>query len=139
MEPSLIARRSLIATSLASAAATLAGCASSKSQPVTAPSGPVKLTILHHVPKDPAAFDKHYWEVHIPLTKAVAGLDRVERSKPMPIAGTPAPYHSMTEYWFDSVEQARAVLGSPEYAKVMADTKNFTTTNAITAIFSRVV
>jgi len=57
----------------------------------------------------------------------------------MTFAGTPAPYHSMTEYWFDSVEQARAVLGSPEYAKVRADTKNFTTTSAITVIVSRVV
>jgi hypothetical protein len=37
------------------------------------------------------------------------------------------------------VEQARAVLGSPEYAKVMADVKNFTTTSAITSVFSRVV
>jgi uncharacterized protein (TIGR02118 family) len=135
----MVARRNLIATSLAGAAATLAGCASGKSQPVAAQSGQVKLTLLHHVPKDPVAFDKHYWEVHIPLTKLVKGLDRVERSKPMPVPNTTAAYHSMTEYWFDSVEQARAVLGSPEYAKVMADTKNFTTTNAITAIFSRVV
>jgi uncharacterized protein (TIGR02118 family) len=134
----MVVRRSLIATGLASAAATLAGCASDKPQPAAAPSGQVKLTILHHVPKDPVAFDKHYWEVHIPLTKAVKGLDRVERSKPMPVAGTPAPYHSMTEYWFDSVEPARAVLGSPEYAKVMADVKNFTSSNAITSIFSRV-
>jgi uncharacterized protein (TIGR02118 family) len=132
----MVARRSLITTSLAGAAVTLAGCASDKSQPFAAQSGQVKLTILHHVPKDPVAFDKYYWGVHIPLTKAVKGLDRVERSKPMPVAGTPAPYHSMTEYWFDSLEQARAVLGSPEYAKVREDGKNFTTT---TYIFSRVV
>jgi uncharacterized protein (TIGR02118 family) len=134
----MVARRSLIATSLAGAAATLTGCVSDKSESAPAQSGKVKLTILHHVPKDPVAFDKHYWGVHIPLTKAVKGLDRVERSKPMPLAGAPAPYHSMTEYWFDSPEQARAVLGSPEYAKVMADTKNFTSANAITSFFSRV-
>src|SRR5512141_237945 len=97
----MVARRSLIATSLAGAAATLAGCASDKSQPVAAQSGQVKLTILHHVPKDPVAFDKHYWGVHIPLTKAVKGLDRVERSKPTLLLGTPAPYYSMTEYYFD--------------------------------------
>lgn len=135
----MVARRRFIGTSLAAAAATVAGCASDKSRPVAAQSGHVKLTLLHHMPKDPVAFDKHYWGVHIPLTKAVKGLDRVERSKPMPVPGASTLYYSMTEYWFDSVEQARAVLSSPEYAKVKADTTNFTTTDAITAIFSRVV
>lgn len=135
----MVARRSLVATSLAGVAATLAGCASDKSQPVGARSGQVKVTLLHHVPKDPVAFDKHYWGVHIPLTKAVKGLDRVERSKPIPAPGTSTAFYSMTEYYFDSVEQARAVLSSPEYAKVKADTNNFTTTDAITVIFSRVI
>lgn len=135
----MVARRSLVATGLAGAAATLGGCASGKSQPLAASSGQVKLTILHHVPKDPAASDKHYAEVHMPLVAAVKGLGRMERSKPMPLSPTaPQPYHRMVEFWFDSQEHFRTVMGSPEWAKVSADSKNFAT-NGITVVVSRLM
>ncbi len=31
----------------------------------------------HKTPKDPAAFDKHYFEVHVPLAKQLPGLEEV--------------------------------------------------------------
>lgn len=134
----MVARRSFVAISLAGAAGTLGGCASGTPQPPAGVSGQVKLTILHHVPKDPAASDKHYVEVHMPLVAAVKGLGRMERSKPMQMNPTaPQPYHRMVEFWFDNQEHFRSVMGSPEWAKVSADAKNFAT-NGITVIISRV-
>lgn len=135
----MVARRGFIAASLAGGAGTLGGCASSPSQPSAATPGQVKLTILHHVPKDPVASDKHYAEVHVHLVAAVPGLGRLERSKPMPLSPTaPQPYHRMVEMWFDSQDHFRTVMASPEWAKVSADSKNFAT-NGITVIISRLM
>ena len=36
----------------------------------------VKLLVLYGHPKDPAAFDKYYQEVHIPLAKRMQGLKK---------------------------------------------------------------
>ncbi len=33
----------------------------------------VKLTVLYGHPTDPAAFDRHYQEVHIPLARTMQG------------------------------------------------------------------
>ncbi|HEY0884960.1 MAG TPA: EthD family reductase [Ramlibacter sp.] len=134
----MVDRRSVIAASLAGAAGTLGGCATGTSQPPASAAGQVKLTILHHVPKDPVASDRHYEQVHMPLVAAVKGLGRMERSKPMPLSPTaPQPYHRMVEFWFDNQEHFRTVMGSPEWAMVSADAKNFAT-NGITVVISRI-
>ena len=39
------------------------------------------LVVLYKTPKDPAAFDKHYSEKHIPLAKKIPGLRRYEISR----------------------------------------------------------
>jgi len=39
-----------------------------------------ELVVLYKMPKDPKAFDKHYFEKHIPIAKKIPGL-RV-RSRP---------------------------------------------------------
>ena len=36
----------------------------------------VRFLVLYNKPEDPAAFDRHYREVHIPLTKNLPGLRR---------------------------------------------------------------
>lgn len=135
----MVTRRSLIATSLVGAAALLDGCATGTSQPSASASGKVKLTILHHTPKDPAAFDKYYEQTHMPLAAAVKGLPPMERSKPMPLRpGAPMPYYQVVEFRFDSPEHFRSVMGSPEWAKVGADVKNFAT-NGITVVASSIL
>ncbi len=135
----MVARRSLIASSLAGAAALLDGCATGTSQPSASSSGKIKLTILHHTPKDPAAFDKYYEQTHLPLAAAVKGLPAMERSKPMPLRpGAPTPYYQMVEFRFDSPDHFRSVMSSPEWAKVGDDVKNFAT-NGITIVASRIL
>ena len=135
----MVTRRNLIASSLVGAAALLDGCATGTSQSSAPASGKVKLTILHHTPKDPAAFDMYYEQTHMPLAAAVKGLPPMERSKPMPLRpGAPMPYHQVVEFRFDSPEHFRSVMNSPEWAKVGADVKNFAT-NGITVVASSIL
>lgn len=135
----MVARRSVVASSLAGAAALLDGCATGQPQSAASASGKIKLTILHHNPKDPAAFDKYYDQTHLPLAAAVKGLPPMERSKPMPLRpGAPMPYYQMVEFRFDSPEHFRSVMTSPEWAKVGDDVKNFAT-GGITVVASRIV
>ena len=36
----------------------------------------VRFLVLYNTPQDPAAFERHYRDVHIPLTKKLPGLRR---------------------------------------------------------------
>jgi uncharacterized protein (TIGR02118 family) len=40
-----------------------------------------RMVVIYKKPKDPAAFDKHYFEVHVPLAKQLPGLRKYEVSK----------------------------------------------------------
>ena len=39
-----------------------------------------KLVVIYKTPKDKAAFDKYYFETHVPLAKKIPGLRRYEVS-----------------------------------------------------------
>jgi uncharacterized protein (TIGR02118 family) len=80
------------------------------------------MVVIYRTPKDPAAFDAHYFDIHIPLAKRLPGLQRYEVSK-RPIAtpaGDPAPYIVATLY-FDSLEALRHAFGTPEGRACAAD------------------
>ena len=84
------------------------------------------LLVLYKTPKDPAAFDRHYAEVHIPLAKKIPGLRsyRVSRG----VVGTPAGpsgIHLTATLTFDSRAAIQAGLGSPEGAAAAGDLANF--------------
>ena len=40
-----------------------------------------KMVVIYKTPKDPAAFERHYFEVHVPLAKQLPGLRSYEASK----------------------------------------------------------
>jgi uncharacterized protein (TIGR02118 family) len=74
----------------------------------------VKLIALYSRPEDPAAFDRHYRDVHTPLAAKMPGLRKLEL---LPVTGSPmgeARYHLVAQMTFDSLEDARAALKSPE-------------------------
>lgn len=52
----------------------------------------VKLTVVYDNPKDPAAFEKHYHSVHMPLAQKIPNVKRVELAKVFPKEdGSPTP------------------------------------------------
>jgi uncharacterized protein (TIGR02118 family) len=91
----------------------------------------VKLIVAYGVPEDPAAFDQHYADTHIPLAEKIPNVERFEAAKVLGTAdGSPAPYHLIAELWFDSAEVLQASLGSPEGQAAAADVGTFATGGA---------
>ena len=85
-----------------------------------------KLLALYHPPTDPAAFDTHYADVHIPLAKQLPGL-RSYTINAGPIvspAGT-SPYYLVAELTFDSLTDLQAAAASAEGQATIADLENF--------------
>ena len=85
-----------------------------------------QLTALYNHPEDPAAFDKHYREVHSVLAGKLPGLRRFTRSWPAPGPdGAKPSYHLVATLVWDSAEECQAAFTSPEGEAAMADLSNF--------------
>ncbi|MGI5143103.1 MULTISPECIES: EthD family reductase [unclassified Streptomyces] len=95
----------------------------------------IKLTVLYEQPADPEAFDKHYFQTHTPLVRALPGLDRFEVAFTLPDAdGTPALYHLIAELYFPDAQTMQAAMASPQGAELAADTPNFTSTKSVSML-----
>jgi len=73
------------------------------------------MVVIYKTPKDPAAFDRHYFEIHVPLAKKLPGLRKYEVSRG-PIAtpaGGPA-YHLVAMLHFDDLAAIQRAFASPE-------------------------
>ncbi len=35
----------------------------------------IRLQVLYHHPKDPVAFDRYYYQVHLPIAKKISGFN----------------------------------------------------------------
>lgn len=85
-----------------------------------------RVIVLYGTPEDPVAFDRHYAEVHTPLTTAMPKLAGFEISRG-PVTAAPddeAPYLVATlSYACD--EDLAASLASPEGQAAVADLANF--------------
>jgi uncharacterized protein (TIGR02118 family) len=85
----------------------------------------VKLIAMYKKPADPAAFDKHYYDVHLPLVRKTPGLRKLEVTK---IAGSPfgeAQISVMAEMYYDSFDAMNAANASPEGRAVVKDLMTF--------------
>jgi uncharacterized protein (TIGR02118 family) len=87
-----------------------------------------KTTALYGHPTDPAAFERYYAEVHMPLVPKLPHFRRAEAAKVVatPDGSKPA-YYRIFEFWFDSLDDLQAAFASPEGQALVADTANFAT------------
>ncbi len=77
----------------------------------------VKFIALYRKPSDPVAFDKAYFETHIPLVKKIPGLARVVAAR---ITGAPRgepEYYMMAELYFEDKVTMDHAMASPENAE----------------------
>jgi uncharacterized protein (TIGR02118 family) len=89
------------------------------------------LVVLYKTPTDPAAFDKYYFDHHIPLAKKLPGLRKYTVSKgPIATPGGPSPLHLIATLTFDSVAAIGAAFASPEGKAAAADVPKFATGGA---------
>jgi uncharacterized protein (TIGR02118 family) len=72
-----------------------------------------RMIVIYRTPADPAAFDKHYFEVHVPMAKQLIGIRKYEVSKGpiVALAGASDPYLIATLY-FDSLEAIKAAFAT---------------------------
>jgi uncharacterized protein (TIGR02118 family) len=102
------------------------------------PAGPVKFVTLYGPPIDPATFERHYAETHVPLAHRLPGLQRVDTALILGMAqGGPAPYYRIAELWFTGLEQLQAAATSAEGQALAADVANFAT-GGLTVLIARV-
>lgn len=89
------------------------------------------LVVLYKTPTDPAAFDKYYADIHIPLAKKLPGLRKYTVTKgPIATPGGPSPLHLIAVLSFDSMAAIGAAFASPEGKAAAADVGKFATGGA---------
>jgi len=95
-----------------------------------------RLLVLYNQPADPAAFDRYYYETHVPIAKRIPGLRSytVNSGTPMMVAGSFAP-HLIAELDFDSMADLQAAMASPEGQAAAADVGNFAQAGVTLLVF----
>jgi uncharacterized protein (TIGR02118 family) len=81
-----------------------------------------RLVAIYKKPADVEAFEKHYFETHIPLAKKMPGFRRYEVSSGLVsvLAGS-TDVHLIGTVHFDSFEAMQAAFASPEGRACAAD------------------
>jgi uncharacterized protein (TIGR02118 family) len=87
-----------------------------------------ELVVMYKTPKDAAAFDKHYFETHIPLAKKIPGLRKYSISQgPVAAPAGPSPFHLIAILTFDNLASIQAGFASAEGKATAADVPTFAT------------
>ena len=87
-----------------------------------------RVLALYKTPADPAAFDRYYRDVHVPIAKKVPGLRGYEVTRgEIGMLGGRSPYHLIAVLTFDSMTAVQAALASPQGQATAADIGNFAT------------
>ncbi len=82
----------------------------------------VKLSVVYDNPSDPAAFEKHYKEIHVPLAGKIPHVQRAELAKVLPKEdGSPTPAYRLAELYFPDYKTACDAIASPEGKATLAD------------------
>ena len=74
----------------------------------------VRFLVLYDTPEDPAAFEAHYRQIHIPLAKKLPGLRRYTISRDVaPVRGS-GSYYLVAELDWDDMDALRQAFASAE-------------------------
>jgi uncharacterized protein (TIGR02118 family) len=98
----------------------------------------VRLLVLYSHPKDPAAFDKYYQEIHVPLAQRMRGLKKWTIGK---VQGTPdggpSPYYYIADLYASTRPELEAILATPEGVAAVQDVPKFAS-GGVTFIYTEV-
>jgi uncharacterized protein (TIGR02118 family) len=84
------------------------------------------MVVIYKKPADVKAFEKHYFETHIPLAKKLSGLRRYEISHgPITAVAGPQDVHLIGTLYFDDLDSMKAAFASAEGQAAREDRKLF--------------
>jgi uncharacterized protein (TIGR02118 family) len=87
------------------------------------------VTVLYNPPKDPAAFEKYYASIHVPLVTGnqdEIGFKRVDLTKfESRLDGKKPTFYRQAELYFDSMDDLQKGVATPGFKKVADDLKYF--------------
>ena len=90
-----------------------------------------QLVVMYKAPQDAMAFDKHYFEKHVPLAKRIPGMKKYEISQgPVATPGGPSGYHLVATLQFDDMAAIKRAFASAEGQAAVADLQTFATGGA---------
>jgi len=94
-----------------------------------------QVLVIYNTPADPAAFNLHYREKHVPLANRIPGLRSYTISDgPVNALSGTAP-HLIATLEFDSMDDLNTALTSPEGQAAADDLPNFASGGATLLIF----
>jgi len=83
---------------------------------------------LYRTPTDAAAFERYYFDRHVPLAKTLPDLRGYQVTRgPIATTGGPAPYHLFATLTVDSRAAIDAALASPQGQATAGDLAKFAT------------
>lgn len=85
-----------------------------------------RMVVIYRTPQNVEAFDRHYFDIHVPLAKKIPGLRRYEVSDgpiATPVGG--ANVHRIGMLQFDDVAAIQRAFNSPEGRAAGADRRLF--------------
>lgn len=83
----------------------------------------IRFLITYDTPRDPAAFDRHYREVHQPLTARLPGvLGYTVHPTPRQVRGN--MHHQVVEVTWPDWDTVESAFASPEGRAAVADMAN---------------
>jgi uncharacterized protein (TIGR02118 family) len=87
-----------------------------------------RVVAMYKAPKDPVAFDKYYFETHVPIAKRLPGLRKYEVNQGAVAAPAGSSgLHLVAILYFDDMAAIQHALTSPEGQATVADLQNFAT------------
>ena len=86
-----------------------------------------QMIVIYKTPKHPAAFDRHYFDVHVPLARQLPGLRKLEMNRgPIISLYGASDVHLVATLHFDSLSDINVALMSQCGRACAADRQQLT-------------
>lgn len=95
----------------------------------------IKMTVIYQTPGDIDFFEKHYFEVHIPLAKQLPGLIKYEINDGAIKSTTGHTPYRIANLYFDSMDTIKSAFASEIGQQCAADRKILAPTNEDVQIY----
>jgi uncharacterized protein (TIGR02118 family) len=85
-----------------------------------------RMVVIYRTPKNVEAFNRHYFEIHVPLAKKIPGLRKYEISNgPVATPGRSSDIHLIGTLHFDDLAAIEKAFASAEGQAAGADRRLF--------------